>query len=63
MPYDTISHDKFSRSYVWKLKCIDPRTVLPTGDPEFTGSGWGPIVAISDRLPKGWEFLRHRYFP
>lgn len=58
MTHDTISHDKFSRSYVWKLKCTDPRTALPARDPEFIGLGWGPIIGISDRLPREWEFLK-----
>lgn len=50
---DTISHDKISRSYVCKLKYMDPRIAFPTRDPEFIGLGWGPIVGISDRPPGG----------
>ena len=41
-----------------KLKSMDPRTALPTRDPELIGLGWGPIVSISDRLPRGWKFLK-----
>lgn len=61
MTCDTIPHDTFSKTYMWKLKCMDPRPA--PRDHDFIGLGWGPFVGISDRLCREWEFLRDRCFP
>lgn len=56
MMCDNVPCDKFSRGYVWWIKCVDPRHA--PRDSDLTGFRWEPVIGVSDRLSREWEFLK-----